>query len=71
MGINDLTCAAPGTEWLPRIIGAIGRADFPPVMFEALSEAFGVDHLVISILRRRGRIGTMATIGRIAPQLPE
>ena len=40
-------------------------------MFEALSEAFGVDHLVISILRRRGRIGTMATIGRIAPQLAE
>lgn len=71
MSVSDSKWPAPQGEWLPRVIGAIGRADFPSVLFEALSKRFGVDHVVVFILRRRGRLGTLATVGRIAPRLAE
>lgn len=71
MGASGPKLPAPGGEWLPRVIGAIGESGFPAVLFEALNEGFGVDHIVVATLRRRGRTGTMATVGRIAPQIAE
>ncbi len=70
-GASSPEWSASRGEWLPRVIGAIGSRDFASVLFDALNEGFGVDHVVVFVLRRHGRMGTMATVGRVAPQVAE
>ncbi len=75
MVLADHGGPACGGEWLARVIGAIGRGEFPTVLFEALSDGFGVDHVVVSTVRGRGQmggeLGIMAQAGRMAPRIAE
>ncbi len=71
MSVSNSMRPVSGSEWLPRVIGAVGRGDFPTVLFGALSDGFGVDHVVVSTVRRRGQMAIMAQAGRMAPRIAE